>query len=400
MSFELSPEHEQFRRTVRDFAEKEIAPHAAAWDRDHHFPVDVVAKMGQLGLMGLTAPEEYGGAGLAGEDGGFTSLCLAIEEIGRVDQSMGITLEAAVGLGINPILTYGTEEQKQTWLPDLVSGERLAGFGLTEPGAGSDAGATRTRAVLEGGEWVVNGAKQFITNSGSEITSCVTVTARTGEREDGRPEISAIIVPSGTPGFTAEKAYDKLGWHASDTHPLSFEDCRVPEANLLGDRGRGYAQFLATLDDGRVAIAALAVGCVQACLDLSVQYAGERQTFGGPIGRKQGVAFQVADLQVMLDASRLLTYKAAAMKDALDAGAAGAPSVKDFKQAAAVAKLYATESAVTATRIATQVFGGYGFMEEYPVVRFYRDAKVLEIGEGTSEVQRMLIARGLGLPVE
>jgi short/branched chain acyl-CoA dehydrogenase len=400
MSFELSPEHEQFRRTVRDFAEKEIAPHAAAWDRDHHFPVDVVAKMGQLGLMGLTAPEEYGGAGLAGEDGGFTSLCLAIEEIGRVDQSMGITLEAAVGLGINPILTYGTEEQKQTWLPDLVSGERLAGFGLTEPGAGSDAGATRTRAVLEGGEWVVNGAKQFITNSGSDITSCVTVTARTGEREDGRPEISAIIVPSGTPGFTAEKAYDKLGWHASDTHPLSFEDCRVPEANLLGDRGRGYAQFLATLDDGRVAIAALAVGCVQACLDLSVQYAGERQTFGGPIGRKQGVAFQVADLQVMLDASRLLTYKAAAMKDALDAGAAGAPSVKDFKQAAAVAKLYATESAVTATRIATQVFGGYGFMEEYPVVRFYRDAKVLEIGEGTSEVQRMLIARGLGLPVE
>jgi short-chain 2-methylacyl-CoA dehydrogenase len=400
MSFELSPEHEQFRRTVRDFAEKEIAPHAAQWDRDHHFPVDVVQKMGRLGLMGLTAPEEYGGAGLAGEDGGFTSLCLAIEEIGRVDQSMGITLEAAVGLGINPILTYGTDEQRQTWLPDLVAGERLAGFGLTEPGAGSDAGATRTKAVVEGGEWVVNGAKQFITNSGSEITSCVTVTARTGEREDGRPEISAVIVPSGTPGFTAEKAYDKLGWHASDTHPLSFEDCRVPEGNLLGERGRGYAQFLATLDDGRVAIAALAVGCVQACLDLSVQYAGERQTSQGPIGRKQGVAFQISDLQVMLDASRLLTYKAAAMKDALDAGGAGAPSVKDFKQAAAVAKLYATESAVTATRIATQVFGGYGFMEEYPVARFYRDAKVLEIGEGTSEVQRMLIARGLGLPVE
>ena len=282
MSFELSAEHEQFRRTVRDFAEKEIAPHAAQWDRDHHFPVDVVQKMGQLGLMGLTAPEEYGGAGLAGEDGGFTSLCLAIEEIGRVDQSMGITLEAAVGLGINPILTYGTEEQKQTWLPDLVAGEKLAGFGLTEPGAGSDAGATSTKAVLADGEWVVNGAKQFITNSGSEITSCVTVTASTGEREDGKPEISAIIVPAGTPGFTAEKAYDKLGWHASDTHPLSFEDCRVPEANLLGDRGRGYAQFLATLDDGRVAIAALAVGCIQACLDLSLQYAGERQTFGVP----------------------------------------------------------------------------------------------------------------------
>jgi len=398
MSFELSAEHEQFRRTVRDFAEKEIAPHASQWDRDHHFPVDVVQKMGQLGLMGLTAPEEYGGAGLAGEDGGFTSLCLAIEEIGRVDQSMGITLEAAVGLGINPILTYGTDEQKQTWLPDLVAGDKLAGFGLTEPGAGSDAGATRTKAVLTDGEWVVNGAKQFITNSGSDLTSCVTVTAKTGEAEGGKPEISAIIVPADTPGFTAEKAYDKLGWHASDTHPLSFDDCRVPEANLLGDRGRGFAQFLATLDDGRVAIAALAVGCLQACLDMSVQYAGERQTFGVPIGRKQGLAFQIADLQVMLDASRMLVYKAAAMKDAMDAG--HAVSTKDFKQAAAVAKLYATESAVTGTRIATQVFGGYGFMEEYPVVRFYRDAKVLEIGEGTSEVQRMLIARGLGLPVE
>jgi short/branched chain acyl-CoA dehydrogenase len=349
--------------------------------------------------MGLTAPEEFGGAGMAGEDGGFTSLCIAIEEIGRVDQSMGITLEAAVGLGINPILTYGTAEQKETWLPALVAGEKIAGFGLTEPGAGSDAGATKTKAVLDDGEWVVNGAKQFITNSGSSITSLVTVTARTGEREDGRPEISTIIVPSGTPGFTAEKAYDKLGWHASDTHPLSFEDARVPEANLLGERGRGYAQFLATLDDGRVAIAALAVGCIQACLDMSLQYAGERQTFGGPIGRKQGLAFQVSDLQVMLDASRLLTYKAAAMKDAMDAGSSSV-SMGAFKQAAAVAKLYATESAVTATRIATQVFGGYGFMEEYPVVRFYRDAKVLEIGEGTSEVQRMLIARGLGLPVE
>ncbi len=398
MAYELSPEHEMFRRSVREFAEAEIAPYAAQWDRDHHFPIDVVKKMGALGLMGLTAPEEYGGAGLAGEDGGFTSLCLAIEEIGRVDQSMGITLEAAVGLGINPILTYGTDEQKQTWLPELVSGDKLAGFGLTEPGAGSDAGATRTKAVLTDGEWVVNGAKQFITNSGSEITSLVTVTARTGERDGGRPELSTIIVPSGTPGFTAEKAYDKLGWHASDTHPLSFEDVRVPEANLLGDRGRGYAQFLATLDDGRVAIAALAVGCIQACLDLSLQYAGERQTFGGPIGRKQGVAFQISDLQVMLDASRLLTYKAADMKDQMEAG--NVVSTKDFKQAAAVAKLYATESAVTATRIATQVFGGYGFMEEYPVARFYRDAKVLEIGEGTSEVQRMLIARGLGLPVE
>ncbi|MBZ5740874.1 acyl-CoA dehydrogenase family protein [Nocardioides mangrovi] len=393
--YELSREHEEFRRSVRDFAEAEIAPHAAQWDRDHHFPVDVVRKMGSLGLFGLTAPEEYGGAG---EDGDFTSLCVAIEEVGRVDQSMGITLEAAVGLGINPILTYGTDEQRRTWLPDLVAGERLAGFGLTEPGAGSDAGATKTRALLENGEWVVNGAKQFITNSGSEITSLVTVTARTGTRENGSAEISTIIVPSGTPGFTAEKAYDKLGWHASDTHPLSFEDVRVAESHLLGERGRGYAQFLATLDDGRVAIAALAVGCIQACLDMSLAYAGERQTFGGPIGRKQGVAFQVADLEVMLHASRLLTYRAAAMKDGMRDGG-GAP-MKDFKQAAAVAKLYATESAVTATRIATQVFGGYGFMEEYPVARFYRDAKVLEIGEGTSEVQRMLIARGLGLPVE
>ena len=388
MSFELSEDHEQFRRTVRDFAEKEIAPHAAQWDRDHYFPVDVVRKMGSLGLFGLTAPEQYGGA-----DGDFTSLCVAIEEIGRVDQSLGITLEAGVGLGINPILTFGTDEQKDTWLPELVEGTKLAGFGLTEPGAGSDAGATKTKAELRDGEWVVNGSKQFITNSGSEMTSLVTVTARTGEREDGKAEISTIIVPSGTEGFTAEKAYDKLGWHASDTHPLSFSDARVPESHLLGERGRGFAQFLATLDDGRVAIAALAVGCIQACLDLSLQYAGERTTFGVPIGRKQGVAFQIADLEVMLSASRQLTYQAAWMKDA------GKPA-KEFKHAAAIAKLYATESAVTATRIATQVFGGYGFMEEYPVARFYRDAKVLEIGEGTSEVQRMLIARGLGLPVE
>ena len=393
MIFELSVEHEAFRRSVREFAEAEIAPHAAEWDRKHHFPSDVVQKMGALGLFGLTAPEEYGGAGLSGEEGGFTSLCLAIEEIGRVDQSMGITLEAAVGLGINPILTFGTDEQKQTWLPDLVSGRRLAGFGLTEPGSGSDAGSTRTKAELVDGQWVINGSKQFITNSGADITSVVTVTARTGTRADGRPEISTIIVPSDTPGFTAEPAYDKLGWHASDTHPLTFTDARVPEANLLGERGRGFAQFLATLDDGRVAIAALAVGCIQACLDMSRQYANERTTFGVPIGQKQGVAFQISDLEVMLRASRLLTYQAAAMKDA------GRPA-KEFKQAAAVAKLYATESAVTATRIATQVFGGYGFMEEYPVARFYRDAKVLEIGEGTSEVQRMLIARGLGLPVE
>ncbi len=384
----LSSEHEAFRKVVRDFAQAEIAPHVAQWDKDHHFPVDLVTKMGELGLFGLTAPEEYGGSG-----GDFTSLCVAIEELGRVDQSIGITLEAAVGLGINPILTYGTDAQKAQWLPDLVEGRALAGCGLTEPGAGSDAGATATKATLEDGEWVIDGAKQFITNSGSAITSVVTVTARTGVRDGGKPEISTIMVPAGTPGFVAEPGYDKLGWHISDTHPLTFTGCRVPEENLLGERGRGYAQFLATLDDGRIAIAALAVGCIEACLDLAREYALDRQTFGGPIGRKQGVAFQIADLAVAARAARALTYEAAAMKDA---GVGG----QELKQAASIAKLYATEQAVTATRIATQVFGGYGFMEEYPVARFYRDAKILEIGEGTSEVQRMLIARGLGLPVE
>jgi butyryl-CoA dehydrogenase len=388
MTFALSSEHETFRRSVREFAEAEVAPHVAAWDKEHFFPVDLVKKMGDLGLFGLTAPEEFGGA-----DGDFTSLCVAIEELGRVDQSIGITLEAAVGLGINPILTFGTPEQKEKWLPDLVAGQKLAGFGLTEPGAGSDAGATKTKAELDGDEWVVNGAKQFITNSGSEMTSVVTVTARTGTRDDGRPELSTLMLPAGTPGFIVEPPYDKLGWHISDTHPLSFVDARVPADHLLGERGRGYAQFLATLDDGRVAIAALAVGCIQACLDLCVQYAGERTTFGVPIGTKQGVAFQISDLAVMAQAGRALTYQAAAMKDA---GASHA----EFKKAAAIAKLYTSESAVTATRIATQVFGGYGFMEEYPVARFYRDAKILEIGEGTSEVQRMLIARSLGLPVE
>jgi butyryl-CoA dehydrogenase len=384
----LSRDHEDFRRTVREFAESEIAPHVARWDREHHFPVDVVRAMGDLGLFGLTAPERFGGA-----DADFTSLCVAIEELGRVDQSMGITLQAGVGLGINPIVAYGTPEQQERWLPDLVAGRALAGFGLTEPGAGSDAGATRTKAVLDGDTWVVDGAKQFITNSGSALTSVVTVTARTGQRPDGRPEISAIMLPADTPGFVAEPAYDKLGWHISDTHPLTFTGARVPADHLLGERGRGYAQFLATLDDGRIAISALSVGCLQACLDLCVQYAGERQTFGVPIGAKQGVAFQVADLAVLLEGARALTYRAAGLKDA------GAPYAV-VKQAASVAKLYSTEAAVTGTRIATQVFGGYGFMEEYPVARFYRDAKILEIGEGTSEVQRMLIARGLGLPVE
>ena len=388
MSFSLSPEHESFRLVVRDFAANRIAPHIAEWDAAHHFPIDVVQDMGELGLFGLTAPEEFGGSG-----GDFTSLCVAIEEIGRVDQAIGITLEAAVGLGINPILTYGTQEQKEQRLPELVAGKALAGFGLTEPGAGSDAGATATKAHIDGGEWVVNGAKQFITNSGSDITSLVTVTARTGTRENGSPEISTIMIPSGTEGFTVEPGYNKLGWNCSDTHGLTFDNVRVPEANLLGERGRGYAQFLATLDDGRVAIAALAVGLIQACLDLSVEYALERTSFGKPIGAKQGVAFQIADLEVKAKAARALTYQAAAMKDA------GAP-MKEFKQAASVAKLYSSEAAVDATRIATQVFGGNGFMEEFPVARFYRDAKILEIGEGTSEIQRMLIARGLGLPVE
>jgi alkylation response protein AidB-like acyl-CoA dehydrogenase len=384
MAFELSEEHETFRKVVRDFAEREIAPHVAQWDREHHFPVDVVHAMGELGLFGLVVPEEYGGS-----DGDFTSLCVAIEELGRVDQSIGITLEAGVGLGINPIMTYGTTEQKQQWLPDLVAGRALAGFGLTEPEAGSDAGATKTRAVLADGFWTINGAKAFITNSGTSITSCVTVTARTGEDN----EISTIIVPSGTPGFVVEPAYDKLGWHISDTHGLTFDDCRVPEANLLGRRGDGFRQFLAVLDDGRIAISALAVGLAQACLDHSLRYATERQTFGAPIGSRQAVAFSLSDLAVSVEAARALTYKAAWLKDA------GRPAAQ-LKQAAAIAKLYSTEAAVTATRIATQVFGGNGFMEEFPVARFYRDAKILEIGEGTSEVQRLLIARGLGLPVQ
>jgi butyryl-CoA dehydrogenase len=388
MSFGLSEEHEAFRKVVRDFAENEIGPHIERWEHEGGLPKQAVLAMGELGLFGLTAAEEYGGA-----DGDFTSLCVALEEIGRIDQSIGITLEAAVGLGINPIATFGSPEQKQRWLPDLVAGRALAGFGLTEPDAGSDAGATRTRAVPDGDSWVVDGAKAFITNSGHELTSLVTVTARTGTAESGTAEISTIIVPSGTPGFTAEPAYRKLGWHLSDTHPLSFDGARVPADHLLGQRGRGFAQFLATLDDGRVAIAALAVGLAQACLDHSLEYANSRTAFGQPIGRKQGLAFQLADLAVDVEASRLLTYKAAWLKDS------GA-SVKTFKQAAAMAKLYSTEAAVKATRTATQVFGGYGFMEEYPVARFYRDAKVLEIGEGTSEVQRILIGRGLGLPVE
>ncbi|WP_206074612.1 acyl-CoA dehydrogenase family protein [Antribacter gilvus] len=383
-----SAEHTQLRQTIREFAAAEIAPNLSQWDRDRYFPVDVVRKMGELGLFGLTAPEEFGGSGK-----GLAALCVAVEELGRVDQSIGITLGAAVGLGINPLLVHGTPEQQARWLPDLVAGRALGAFGLTEPGAGSDASAMATTAELLGGEWVINGAKQFITNSGTGITSICTVAARTGTKPDGTAEISTIIVPTDTPGFVVEPLHDKMSWRICDTHPLTFRDVRVPEENLLGPRGEGFKLCVQSLNSGRVAVAALAVGCIQAMLDAAVERAGVRPTFGGPIGRKQGVAFQIADLAVMLEASRALTYRAAALKDD------DAP-LAEFRQAASIAKLYATESAVTATRIASQVFGGYGVMEDGPIARFYRDAKVLEIGEGTSELQRMLIARGLGLPVE
>ena len=386
MNFDFSDETEQFRKVVRDFAESAVAPHAEAWDRDHTFPLDVVRAMGDLGLFGLPFPEEYGGSG-----SDFTTLCVAIEELARVDQSVSITLEAGVGLGANPIFQFGTEEQRQRWLPDLCAGRTLGGFGLTEPEAGSDAGGTRTRAVLDEStnEWVINGEKAFITNSGTEMTSIVTITARTDPPGSGaKPEISTIVVPAGTPGFEVQPPYRKMGWHASDTHGLTFTDCRVPADHLLGERGRGFANFLAILDDGRVAIAALAVGVIQACLEQSVQYAKDRNAFGKPIGSNQAVAFKCADLAVMAETARDLTYHAAWLKDV------GRP----FKREAAMAKLYATEAAVTATREATQIFGGYGFMDETPVARHYRDSKILEIGEGTSEVQRMIIARELGLP--
>jgi alkylation response protein AidB-like acyl-CoA dehydrogenase len=379
MDFDLSEEQETFRKVVRDFASTEIAPHAERWDREHIFPVDTVKAMGELGLFGLPFPPEYGGAGAD-----LTTLCVAIEELGRVDSSMAITLEAGVGLGANPIYTFGTEEQRQRWLPDLCAGRALGAFGLTEPDGGSDAGATRTRAVLDrdSGEWVIDGAKAFITNSGTPITSVITVTARTGSG------ISSIMIPAGSPGLIVEPPYRKMGWHASDTHGLIFDGCRVPADHLLGEEGQGFAQFLATLDDGRVAIAALALGLARACLQQSVAYANQRHAFGSPIGKYQAIAFKCADLAVAVENAGNLVYKAAWLRDH------GRP----FKQAAAMAKLYATEAAVTATREATQIFGGYGFMDETPVARFYRDAKILEIGEGTSEVQRLIISRQLGLP--
>lgn len=378
MGWELSEEHEMLRKTVREFAEGEIAPHAAQWDRDHHFPVDVVRQMGDLGLFGIVFPEEFGGA-----DGDFASLCVAIEELGRVDQSMGITLSAGVGLGANPIFQFGDDEQKARWLPDLVAGRALGGFGLTEPDGGSDAGATRTRAVRQGGEWVINGSKAFITNCGTSITSLTTVTARTDEG------ISSFVVPAGTPGMIIEPAYHKLGWHASDTHGITLDDCRIPADHLLGAPGQGFRNFLTILDDGRIAISALALGCARAALEMSVDYARQRMAFGRPIGANQGLAFQIADLAVKVENAHNLTYKAAWLKDQ------GRP----IGQAAAIAKLYTTEVAMDAVRLGTQVFGGMGFMEETPMARFYRDAKILEIGEGTSEIQRLVIARNLGLPV-
>jgi alkylation response protein AidB-like acyl-CoA dehydrogenase len=378
MDFDMSPEHDEFRRVVREFAAAEIAPHAAAWDESHEFPIDVVRAMGELGLFGLVFPEEWGGGG-----GDFASLCIAIEEIGRVDQSMGITLSAGVGLGANPIYRFGTADQQQRWLSDLVAGRALGAFGLTEPDAGSDAGATRTRAQRDGDSWVINGAKAFITNSGTAMTSIVTVTART---EDG---ISCFVIESGTPGLVVEPAYRKLGWHASDTHGLLLDDVRVPDSHMLGKPGSGFRNFLSILDDGRIAISALALGCARACLEAATDYAKQRVAFGGPIGRNQAIAFALADLDVAVENASNLTYKAAWLKDQ------GRP----ISRAAAIAKLYSTEAAVTATRVATQVFGGSSFIEENPIARFYRDAKILEIGEGTSEIQRLVVARHLGLPV-
>src|ERR1700761_9141134 len=384
VSYQLAPEQQDLRDSVAQFARDVVAPVIGGYYERGEFPYDIVAKMGKLGLFGLPFPEEYGGMG-----GDYFTLCLALEELARVDSSIAITLEAAISLGAMPIYRFGTDAQKEQWLPRLVSGEALGAFGLTEPGFGSDAGGTATRAVLDEAtdEWVINGSKAFITNSGTDITSLVTVTAVTGTKADGRKEISAIIVPSGTPGFAVSKKYSKVGWCASDTHELSFVDCRVPAENLLGERGRGYAQFLSILDEGRIAIAALSVGLAQGCVDECVRYAREREAFGHKIGEYQAIQFKIADMEVRAHTARLAYYQAAAKM------LRGEP----FKKEAAIAKLAASNAAMDNARDATQVFGGYGFMNEYPVGRFYRDAKILEIGEGTSEVQRMLIARQLGL---
>jgi short-chain 2-methylacyl-CoA dehydrogenase len=384
VDFDFTDEQQEFRAAVRAFAEEVVAPRAEEMDRTGEFPLDIVKQMGEMGLFGLPFPEEEGGQG-----SDFTSLCIAIEELARVDSSVAITLEAGVGLGASPIHRFGTPEQKERWLRPMCHGEILGAFGLTEPGGGSDAGATRTTARLENGEWVINGSKAFITNSGTDITGLITVTALSGERA-GDKEISAIIVPAGTPGLTVGRSYRKIGWHASDTHELSFDDCRVPGANLLGERGRGFAQFLATLDEGRIAVAALSVGLAQGCLDESVAYAKTRKAFGRPIAAFQAIQFKIADMKVAVETARLATYRAAWLRDQ------GRPFATD----AAVAKLYASEIAVSAAREAVQVHGGYGYMEEFPVARFYRDSKVLEIGEGTSEIMRWIIARDLGLDEE
>jgi short-chain 2-methylacyl-CoA dehydrogenase len=383
VDFDLTPEQEEFRKSVRAFSEDVIRPRAEEMDRAEELPMDIVKQMAELGLFGLPFPEAYGGEGAD-----FLTLCLAIEEIARVDSSMAITLEAAVGLGANPIFHFGTEEQKLRWLVPMARGEIFGAFGLTEPGGGTDAEATKTTAVLEDGQWVINGSKAFITNSGTPITALVTITATTGKNSDGSREISGIIVPTDTPGFEVGPSYRKLGWRASDTHELAFNDVRVPEENLLGERGRGFAQFLQILDDGRIAIAALGVGLAQACLDESVRYANEREAFGRPIGAFQGLQFKVADMKVRVETARLAVYKAAWLKEQ------GRP----YKAAASLAKVHATDIAVTCAREAVQIHGGYGYMEEFPVARYYRDAKVLEIGEGTNEIQRILIARDLGMP--
>ena len=382
-TFDLTDDERELAAVVRQFATEVIAPIAYEADRTHTLPLDVVAQMGELGLFGLPFPEEYGGQG-----GDLFALALAIEGIGRVDQSLAITLEAGVNLGAMPVFRFGTEQQKQEFLPDLLAARALAGFGLTEPEAGSDAGASRTTARLDGGEWVINGSKQFITNSGTDITRFVTVTAVTGERSDGRKEISTIIVPNGTPGFTVQPAYDKVGWHASDTHPLSFDDVRVPEGNLLGDRGRGFANFLSILDEGRIAIAALSTGAAEGCLEAALDYAGKRVVFGEQLGTRQSIQFMLARMQARVHTARLAWHHAARLRDA------GRP----YKAEAAIAKLTASDAAMDNARDATQIFGGNGFMNEYPVARHFRDSKILEVGEGTSEVQLMVIARDLGLP--
>jgi short-chain 2-methylacyl-CoA dehydrogenase len=382
VGFTLNEEQEALRSTVAEFAREVVSPVIGGYYQRGEFPYEIVARMGKLGLFGLPFPEEYGGMG-----GDYFAFCLALHELARVDSSVAITLEAAVGLGAMPVYRFGSAEQKQRWLPELCQGERLAAFGLTEPGGGSDIpGGMRTMARLDGEEWVIDGSKAFITNSGTAITSLVTVLAITGRRE-GRPEISAIMVPAGTPGFTVGPEYSKVGWCASDTRELAFSGCRVPAANLLGGLGRGYAQFLQTLDEGRVAIAALAAGLAQGCVDECLRYVGERTAFGHELGHYQSIQFRIADMQARAHVARLAWYDAAARL----------MSGEPFKAEAAIAKLTCSNAAMDNSRDATQIFGGYGFMNEFPVGRFYRDAKVLEIGEGTSEVQRMVIARQLGL---